>query len=375
MTGVLFDCRPVRPPISGVARYCLGLSEALARTTGYEMAAFVQEEGGTNAFVDLISPEVRKVPARLLADRRLAQNLLLEFLPPAAGLMFERGYDILHETYFANLGHARHAAKIATIHDVIPLDRPELFSRRNAVFARRNFHRQVREADHIISVSAYTKQRILDFHPEAAGRITVIGNGVDRRIVDGPAVAPLAAGDLLAERPFVSFVGNVEPRKNLLTMAQGFDLAFPAGSDWRLVIAGRRNFDADRILREIGEILGERFLYLGPVEEARKWQVLAHAQATVMSSEYEGFGIPIFESYAVETPVMIADNSSMSELAVAPEQLFGTFSPERLAEGLREIAEGARWVAPAVATGKRLVAQYTWDAIARDTAAVYAALR
>lgn len=374
MTRVLFDCRPVRPPISGVARYCLGVSEALLRTTSYRLDAFVQEEKGTNEFVDLISQQARIVPSRFFKNKRLVQNLLLEFLPLSGQAFFENGYDIVHETYFANLGQHRKAAKVATIHDLIPLDRPELFSRRNAIFAKRNFHRQMREADHIISVSEYTKKRILDFYPEANDRITVIGNGVDRSIIDGPSVAPLNAGDPLGEGPFVSFVGNVEPRKNLVVMAKGFNQAFPAGSGWKMVIAGRRNFEAEAILTEIQGILGDRFLYLGPVDEARKWQVLAHAQATVMSSEYEGFGIPIFESYAVKTPVMIANNSSMTELAVSSEQLFPTFSPEGLAEGLRQIADNASWVAPSIKLGKKIVADYTWDSIARDTAAVYARL-
>ncbi|MBU2937402.1 MULTISPECIES: glycosyltransferase family 4 protein [Pacificibacter] len=374
MTRVLFDCRPVRPPISGVARYCLGVSEALLRTTDYQLDAFVQEENGANEFVDLISKQARITPSRFFKNKRLVPNLLLEFLPFSGQAFFENGYDIVHETYFANLGKPKKAAKVATIHDLIPLDRPELFSKRNRIFARRNFHRQMRDADHIISVSEYTKERILDFYPDARDRISVIGNGVDRAIIDGPSVEPLNEGDPLNEGPFVSFVGNVEPRKNLVTMAKGFDQAFPAGSGWKMVVAGRLNFEAEGIITKIQGILGDRFLYLGPVDEERKWQVLAHAQATVMSSEYEGFGIPIFESYAVETPVMIANNSSMTELAVSPEQLFPTFSSEALSEGLRQIAENASWVTPSIKLGKKIVADYTWDSIARDTAAVYAQL-
>lgn len=368
---VLFDCRPVRSPISGVARYCLGVSNALADSQSIALNNFVQAEGGKNEFLGLLPKAAPQVRTRIAANDRRIQNALLEFVPITHPLLFGRGYDILHETYFADLGSRRGAQKVSTIHDVIPLDRPELFSKRNVAFSRRNFYRQAKEADIIISVSSYTKKRILDFVPEAEERIVVIGNGVDPKIVSGPEVMPLAASDELAKRPFISHVGNIEPRKNLLTLAKAFDLAFPKGSDWRLVLAGRHNFEAQEILGQIEAILGNRFLYLGPVSEERKWQVIAHAQATAMPSEYEGFGIPIYESYAVKTPVMVADNSSMSELAMRPEQLFETFDHEALAEGFRQIESGADWVGSSLKAGFEAVKLATWDRIALETLKQY----
>ncbi|MAZ20494.1 MAG: hypothetical protein CMN19_04865 [Roseovarius sp.] len=369
--SILFDCRPVRDPISGVARYCLGVVEALVRSEGPQPDLFVQAQRGVNEFLSLLPDRARQVHARIAPGDRRIQNALLEFLPVTQPLLFGWGHDILHETYFADLGRRRGAVKVATIHDVIPLERPELFSKRNVAFSTRNFHRQAREADVIISVSEYTRQRILDFVPSAEDRIVVIGNGVDPGIVSGPKVAPLAADDPLAGRPYVGHLGNIEPRKNLLTLARAFDQAFPAGSEWRLVLAGRRNFEADKILGAIEALLGERFCYLGPVSEERKWQVIAHAQAMAMPSEYEGFGIPIYESYAVRTPIMIADNSSMTELAMRPEQLFSTFDAEALAEGLRQIAAGADWIAPSLDAGYAVVQGATWDKIAAETRKVY----
>ncbi|MDA5093072.1 glycosyltransferase family 1 protein [Aliiroseovarius sp. KMU-50] len=371
MTRVLLDCRPVRDPISGVARYCLGLSEALTRLARQEFDHFVQTQRGKNSFVSLLPTSDTQISSRIFAGDRRIQNALLEYLPRLQSLLIPGQHDILHETYFANLGTRHGKPKLATIHDIIPLDRPEFFSRRNVIYSKRNFHRQAREADHIIAVSEFTRQRILDFYPEAENRISVIGNGVDASILNRPVAQRLKPDDTLAQRPFVGFVGNVEPRKNLVTMARGFDQAFPKGSGWQMVIAGRMNFDADRILTEITSILGDRFTYLGPVDEARKWQVLAHAQAVVMASEYEGFGIPIYEGYAVDTPVMIANNSSMTELAVTPQQLFPTFSPDALAEGLRAIADGADWVEHARKSGANRVASQSWDEVAMATSAIY----
>lgn len=368
---VLFDCRPVRDPISGVARYCLGLSEALSRRAEVQLDLFVQAQGGSNGFLELLPAGVTQRRSRVFAAQKLVQNALLEYLPACEPLLIGGKHQVLHETYFANIGTARGAAKVATIHDVIPLERPELFSKRLNTYSERNFYRQAREAHAIIAVSEYTRQRILHFAPEAEGKTTVIGNGIDQSIVNGPKVMPLSTGDPLAKRPFVSCVGNIEPRKNLVTLARGFDIAFPAGSGWRLVFAGRENFEAKPILEKITALLGDRFLYLGPVSEERKWQVIAYARATAMTSQYEGFGIPIYESYAVRTPVMIANNSSMTELAMRPEQLFPTMDAAALAEGLRQIAEGAGWVVPSLEAGRAVVETATWDHIAAATRKVY----
>lgn len=371
MTKILFDCRPVRSPISGVARYCLGLSDALSVNKSLIIENFVQSQGDKNEFIELLPENIPIVHSRIAAKDRRVQNAILEFVPTMHPLLFGSGYDILHETYFADLGRRRGAQKISTIHDVIPLDRPQLFSKRNVAFSTRNFYRQAKESDIIISVSEYTKKRIIDLVPEAEDRVVVIGNGVDPKIVSGPEVTPLAANDPLAGRPFISHVGNIEPRKNLVTLAKAFDLAFPRGSEWRLVLAGRHNFAAKEILNRIESILGDRLLYLGPVSEERKWQVIAHAQATAMPSEYEGFGIPIYESYAVKTPVMVADNSSMTELAMRPEQLFDTFDAEALADGFRQISAEADWVAASLEAGFATVKRATWDRIAATTCEQY----
>lgn len=310
--------------------------------------------------------------ARIAPNDRRIQNAFLEFLPSSQPFVVGGKHEILHETYFADLGRRKGAVKVSTIHDVIPLERPELFTKRNVIFSTRNFHRQAKEADCIISVSNYTKQRILDFVPEAEDRIVVIGNGVDPSVAAGHTIAPLEATDPLLGRPFVAHVGNIEPRKNLLTLARGFDRPFRQAATGGLSWPGAKNFEADQILSEISALLGDRFIFLGPVDEDRKWQVIAHAQAMAMPSEYEGFGIPIYESYAVHTPIMVANNSSMTELAMRPEQLFDTFDSEQLAEGLRQIAAGANWVAPSLEAGFAAVQDATWDRIAEETLKVYA---
>ncbi|MBN67820.1 MAG: hypothetical protein CME32_00885 [Gimesia sp.] len=138
-----------------------------------------------------------------------------------------------------------------------------------------------------------------------------------------------------------------------------------------MVIAGRKNHQGDLIINQLHHVLGERLIYLGPVSEERKWRILSNAEGLVMPSEYEGFGIPIYEGYAVGTPVLIADNSSMSELAARDEQLFDTFNVDQLRNALIEVAESSDWVQPAVRKGRSIVSSATWQKIAEKTKLVY----
>lgn len=371
LSRVLFDGRPIRDPISGVARYCLEMTEALASRPDISLRCFIQAQGGKNTALLNIDKNVTTVHSRLFSDSRRLQNTLLEFTPKIGARLVPGNFNLIHETYFANLGLHPRIPKVVTIHDVIPLERPQLFNRRNVFFSRRNFLRQATEADCLIAVSAYTKRKILELLPKVRCPIIVIGNGVSTEIESKFGELSISKTDPLHGRPFVLHVGNIEPRKNLVTIANAFAAAFRNNSEWRLVFAGKRNFDADRILDEVTKKLGEQFIYLGPVSEERKWVLTRNARVSVVASEYEGYGIPVVESYAVHTSVLIADNSALSELAVVSEQLFETFDVDGLAMRLRDIALGAPWSQAAKIAGAEMARGNSWDNVAEKTVQVY----
>ncbi|MBN67821.1 MAG: hypothetical protein CME32_00890 [Gimesia sp.] len=228
--SLLLDCRPVRAPLSGVARYCIGLSNALAQGLALELDLLVQTDGRDFQYVNHLPDGLKKVQGRYLSRFPFIQNGLLEYCPSLGRIMFGSGYRVTHETYFANMGSWRRAQKIATIHDVIPLERPELFSDRLVKYSLRNFFRQVEEADLLISVSEYTREKIIEYAPLADSKIIVIGNGVDESILSRSESNAFQEDALLRGLSYFAFVGNIEPRKNLLTLAKAFDAAFPAPS-------------------------------------------------------------------------------------------------------------------------------------------------
>jgi glycosyltransferase involved in cell wall biosynthesis len=118
-----------------------------------------------------------------------------------------------------------------------------------------------------------------------------------------------------------------------------------------MVVAGHKNYRADETPADGRARLGARFHYLGHVSEAKKWTLLKNANAFVFPSHYEGFGIPVVEAYQTGCPVLLAKNSSLTELAVDPRQLFASMSAAELKDRIAEVLDGASWVDRSVAVG------------------------
>src|SRR5260370_16478530 len=190
----------------------------------------------------------------------------------------------------------------ATIHDLTCFLMPKLHTDAN-VRADRSFAAHVlKQVQPVIAVSQNTKAdavRMLDLDPE---RIEVIYSGVPE-VFFGAQARP-------AERPYVLYVGTIEPRKNIETLLdawQGFRLA----GDFDLAIAGATGWSTGKTLARLRSgITGVR--YLGYVSEDELPGLTAGATAFVYPSLYEGFGCPVAQAMAAGSPLISSDKSSPS---------------------------------------------------------------
>ena len=363
---VLLDMRPVRQPISGVARYCLGLSQGLSELLPEtEFLALCNGNEADNPFLSELDPSLR----RLMPQNAKRFNILSEFAPIFARVPSAGSCDLVHETYFARPGGIQGRKRVVTIHDVIPLDRPEYFNRRNRIFSLRNFRRQVREADRLICVSSFTRDRVIALSDVDPGKIDVVPNGVS--FSDQLTTVDPWKPSAEEFSRYLLFIGNIEPRKNLRTLIKAVHELGANFDDLGLVVAGHPNYRAEEDLEYGREVLGPRFRYRGSVSEEEKWSLLRGAQAFVFPSLYEGFGIPIIECYKAGCPVLIADNSSMTELSVDPRQLFDAQSVADLKAALERALSEPGWLQQTVSAGLQRVNQYTWERVAKDTADIF----
>lgn len=263
----------------------------------------------------------------------------------------------------------------ANVMDLIPLLHPEwaasgLRSLKNWLFTR-----TVRSADHLITISEYSKQDLIDHLGIAADKISVTPLGVSpeyfEKIPDTEVAQTLA--ELRLQSGFFLFVGTLQPRKNLSRVLAAHK-SLPAEIRRRhpLIVVGRIGWKADELLTELQDLErrgdGRRFEYL----PGRTVRALLHsASALVFPSLYEGFGLPVVEAFAAQCPVITSNTTSLPEVAGDAALLIDPTQTEEIAAAMRRILEEPEKTALRVELGLLRAYRYSWDACASKTLSVY----
>jgi glycosyltransferase involved in cell wall biosynthesis len=173
----------------------------------------------------------------------------------------------------------------------------------------------LKRADLVISVSQSTADDLFRYFPECKGKVRVIPlGGIDRNV--DPIESELLSA-AVPDRPYVLFVGTIEPRKNLHRLLDAFSsLADGIRTNFKLVIAGDEGWGGLQINSKIESLkLTGSVILAGKVSEQALRQLYKHAYCLAMPSLYEGFGLPIVEAHSFSVPVITSNCSSMPEVA------------------------------------------------------------
>ena len=364
-----FDISPLRHPRTGVGNYCYSQLKHLLRVAGD--CEFVGFASGLRALElgDLAGMlAYRAVP---VPTRALYRIWSLLGAPKVDALL--GGADVYHATnYF--LPPTRSARRVVTIYDLSFLTMPEHSSPKiTAVFAK-GVGRFAREADAVLTCSEATKSdvvRLLDVSPD---RVEVAYGAVDEACVpmDREAAAVRVAARFGVRRPFILFVGTLEPRKNVAALVRAFGrLAREIPHD--LVLAGPKGWRADQILGAIEELhLEDRVIRTGFIPDRADLAALySAADLFAFPSLYEGFGLPVLEAMTCGCPVVTADNSSLPEVAGEAALLVDAGDEPGLASAMRRVLEDDALRQSMAAQGFEQARRFSWEACARTTLGVY----
>jgi glycosyltransferase involved in cell wall biosynthesis len=179
-------------------------------------------------------------------------------------------------------------------------------------------------------VSASTAEYLKRLVPAAAGRTAVAYNGV--RWPDRFAQAAETLYGKLHFEPYVVILGTIEPRKNLEIVFRALAQDRGLLGRYRYIFMGKEGwlFDfSQTVKRHLGEV-PPNFTYAGFVSEFKKYCLLRFAKFSIYPSLFEGFGLPILESFSLGTPVVHSASSSMPEVAGEVGHLFSPDSADEL---------------------------------------------
>ncbi|MEI6563167.1 MAG: glycosyltransferase family 1 protein [bacterium] len=204
--------------------------------------------------------------------------------------------------------------KIVTIHDMSFLRHPEFSEDKNLEYLSAFIHDSVRRADAIITISEFSKKETSELLGVDPGRIFATPLGVTPGCAR-PPTAQIAESlrRMKLERPYLLTVGTLEPRKNIRFLIDVFEQLTEFDGD--LVIAGMKGWKVEPILQRMqSSSRRDRIRYLEYVPDNDLFALYAGAELFVISSFYEGFGLPPLEALACGTPVVSSTGGSLPEI-------------------------------------------------------------
>jgi glycosyltransferase involved in cell wall biosynthesis len=263
-----------------------------------------------------------------------------------------------------NTGPLGVSRQVLTVHDAASLDHPEWFERKFALWYAAMLPRLIRKVRAIITVSHFSKERIVSLTGVESERVNVIYNGVDERfqVAETEAVKHARTNFGLTS-PYILFVGSIEPRKNLKILLEAWRLGGFAGATLAVVGAGGHLFPKLQF-----DSIPDGVLLLGPVSDDLLPALYSGAAGFVYPSVYEGFGLPPLEAMASGCPVAVSDIPAHREICGKTAMYFDPFVPEDISaklEWLLKLDGASR--ASLVKQGLQRAALYNWESAAAET--------
>jgi glycosyltransferase involved in cell wall biosynthesis len=283
----------------------------------------------------------------------------------ALPLAIPAGTDVFWSPHY-NIPLAWRGRLIATIHDLAHLALPELVAgAHRRAYARFMFGQVARRANAIVTVSDFTR---VEFERLVGGRRVkpeVVHSGVDTRWFHlPPSRSPHSV-------PYLLYVGNVKPHKNLGRLLEAFGQVAPRVS-WDLLIAGKDEgfLNGDRTVRAAADRLSPRVQMLGSLTQDLLEQYLSHAGALVLPSLYEGFGLPPLEAMACGRPAIVSRVAALPEICSDAAIYCNPLDPASIAAAIVQVHDDPALRETLRCRGLDRARHFTWERSAQGTLAI-----
>lgn len=199
--------------------------------------------------------------------------------------------------------------RMVTIHDVYHLAFADQFSLLKRTYARFMINQAVKRSDIILTVSEFSKHEIIKY-TGTNKKIHVVYNGIGVE----PSIYPDNSNSLF-DSPYILYVGNVKPHKNLTRALCAFENLPEKYDDFKFVIVGKKeNFITgdDAFVQQA--LKNKKVMFTDYVDDASLVGCYKFATLLFFPSLYEGFGLPPLEAQACGTPCLVSNVASLPEV-------------------------------------------------------------
>ncbi len=366
---VLFDAGPlVNGNKSGVGRTTEGLIASLASTypNEIELVGHYFDFLGRKKVTDLpTAPNIRYRRTVLIPGRVFNMLRRLGVWIPFELLVKERG-DFHLFPGFIGWPSLFGTPNAPFVHDITYIDFPQYVNGPARFDLKTIMPRTIRRASFIITNSESSKRGMTREYHLNDKPILVEPIPPVNALTLPPAEARSRVKRLGIKEPFILFLGNIEPRKNLIGLLRAYELLNrKQRSPYSLVLAGGKGWHDDEILGKMAELqaAGLPVHQTGYVSDEDRAALFSEALLFAMPSHYEGFGMQLLEAMTYHTPLLVSDIAVHHEVAQTAA-LYCKTAPEDIAAKIKQLAGDNALQKKLVAAGDKRLKHYSWHTVA-----------
>jgi len=274
----------------------------------------------------------------------------------------KHNFDVVVEpAHFGPLNLPKHIKRVTVIHDLTPITLKQHHRWHSQLLQGMFLKKILNRTDMIITNSNNSKNDIEMHFPNTVGKVNLIHLGKDD--IFKPTVDAEFNKLHGLTKPYILFLGTIEPRKNLVTLLKAYQIFKEKYNlDIDLVIAGQKGWKTDAFdaamknhpFKNDIKILG----YL-PREDLPK--LLTSAMVFVYPSIYEGFGLSVLEAMACGCPILVSDNSSLPEVGGDAALYFNAMDAIGLSEHLNTVCSSETMQAEMTQRAIEQAEKFNWD--------------
>ena len=345
---------------AGIARYldCM-VAEMLSLDRSAEFVFYAPRP------VDIALPQGRwRLRTESGPSRRFVNPWVQTRIP---GWAAEDGLDVFWgQNNVLPLHLRRPCFRLLTVHDLAPFVCPGTLRLRSALVRKFYLAKACRAADAVVADSDATARDIVRLLGIRRDKVKRVYFGVNSRFQPVPAVP---ARDIAGRKyglpdDYLLTVGTIEPRKHHTVLLRALRLLPSAPL---LAIIGGVGWKAESIMREITVMeRAGRVRHLGWVDDSDLPALYSAAKMLVLTSSYEGFGLPVLEAMSCGCPVLCSWSSSLPEVGGDAARYFRTGDSEDLASKLVALLSDERQLVAMAAAGLVRAKQFSFRQAAQE---------
>ncbi len=254
---------------------------------------------------------------------------------------------------------------ILVVHDLAYIEFPHHIPKLTYSFLKSHTPRYLSKAASIITVSAFSKQDIIDKYQVPEDKIQVVANGASSQFMPlDDETQSIVRKRITDNHPYFIYVGSIHPRKNVGMLLQAYDALRKEGvCNHKLLIVGRFAWKTGETYTTYNAMqFKDDVIFAGSMNQTQLTEAIGAADALVYPSLFEGFGIPVLEARYAGVPVICSNRSSLPEVGGEHAVYFNPESAEDIARAmhifLRNRTELKKY---ALETAQQAKNTFNWD--------------